>query len=227
MTTDIIISTRNRVGYLKRTVSHIYSRTKSKYNLHVIDDCSDDGKTVDYLVGEYRVGRIHHLYLRGEHVGPMANHNLATWASFSDPFVLCDDDVLCPDLQPDWLARGLQAMERRPKLGLLALRHPGAKVKVYEHDHEVGYCRSVGGTFLFCRRAFLEAHPLPHERGSMAWPLEPRCMAAHDSGWLIGVMVNVFCYHIGEYSALNGAEYPGRFVEVKDWRTLEPVKRMW
>ena len=227
MTTDIIVTTRNRVGYLKRTLSHIYGRTNSEYNLSVIDDASDDGETVDFLIGEHKAGRIHHLHLRGQHAGPMANHNLAAWASFSDPVVLVDDDVLCPDLRPDWLARGLKMMERRPDLGMLALRHPGAKVKVYRKDNEVGYCRSLGATFLFCRRELLEAHPLPHERGSMAWPMEPRCKAANESGWLIGVMIEVFCYHIGEVSALNGAAYPGRDILVIDEKTLEPEKRYW
>ena len=57
--------------------------------------------------------------------------------------------------------------------------------------------------------------------------MEPRCKAAHENGWKIGVLPDVFCYHIGEVSALNKRKYPGRFVDVKDWKTLEPVKRFW
>lgn len=224
--TDIIVTTRNRLDYLQRTLSCIYERTHSPYRLHVIDDGSDGGNA-DWLWDEFKAGRIHHLCLRGGHVGAMANINLGAWSSFSDPVVFCDDDVLCPLIEPDWLARGLAVMDKRPQLAMVALRHPGAKVKVYKQHPDVAYCKSLGATFLFCRREFLLAHPLPHEQGKLDWPLEPRCKAAHDAGWKIGVLPDVFCYHIGEYSALNEKPYPGRFVPVKDWKTLEPVKRFW
>jgi GT2 family glycosyltransferase len=224
--TDIIVTTHNRLSYLRHTLDHIYRRTRTPYRLHVIDDASEKGNA-EWLWGEYVAGRVHHLHLRGEHVGPMANLNLGFWSSFSDPFVFCDDDVLCPDLEPDWLAQGLTAMGQHQSLAMLALRHPGAKVKVYHQDTEVAFCKSLGATFLFCRRQFIERNPLPHERGGKAWPLEPRCKAARASGWDIGVLKNVFCYHIGEVSALNDKPYPGKFVKVKDWQTLEPVKRYW
>ena len=224
--TDIVITTCNRLEYLKRTLAHIYERTTTPYRLHVIDDASEEGNA-DWLWDEFKAGRVHHLYLRGERTGVMAGHNLAAWASFSDPVVLCDDDILCPLVRPDWLRRGLQAMERRLGLGMLVLRHPGAKVKPYKKDGEVAYVRSVGGTFLFCRREFLLKNPHPHKRGLPNNPMAPRCETARKLGWSIGVLQETFCYHIGEDSALTGGKYQGRFVDVVDWDTLEPKKRYW
>lgn len=226
MTTDIIVTTHNRLEYLKRTLQYIYERTQSSYRLHVIDDASTEGNA-EWLFGEFQAARVHHLYLRGEHIGAIGNQNAGAWLSFSDPVVFVDDDVLCPLVRPDWLGQGLKAMERHPQLALLALRHPGAKHKVYKKDGAVAFCESVGGTFLFCRREFLKLHPLPHKRGSLGWPMEPRCKLAKQYGWKAGVLINVFCYHIGEMSALTGEPYPGRFVPVVDSETLEPETRYW
>lgn len=223
---DIVITTRNRPSKLLKTLYWIQERTLTLHRVHVIDDCSRDwrmGDTVPMLIDAFRNDLVHHLILRGEHTGVMANLNIGAWSSFSDPTVFVDDDVLCPKLQPDWLHRGIEAMKRRPKLGMLALHHPGAKVKRTERDGIVSYCKSLGGTFLFIRREVLIAHPLPHERGNLDKPMERRCKDVRAAGWEIGVLENVYCQHIGDYSVLTGGPYPGKSIPVKDEDTLEPI----
>jgi hypothetical protein len=42
-------------------------------------------------------------------------------ATTSDPFVVTDPDVVVPDVQPSWLARMLDLVERHPDFGLLAV----------------------------------------------------------------------------------------------------------
>ena len=222
MTTDILVTTRGRLEYLQQTLEHIYARTRASYRLHVVDDCSGN---VDWLEREFAAGRIHHLYLRGEHVGAMANQNLLAWGSFSDPVVLTDDDVLCPDVEPDWLSRGLSAMESHKEVGMLALHHPGAKLKGYKVSREVTYCESLGGTFLFIRRDVLLKCPQHHERGNLDRPMAPRCEAVRNAGFKIAYLTRTYCYHVGQHSALSGNKYRGRFIQPDDWKTLEPPER--
>ena len=123
--TDIIICTMNRLHLLKQTINHIVDRTETPYRLHVMDNNSDR-MVSDYLVGLLYAGILSSVFLSNERRGRMANRNMATWLAFSDPFVLVDDDILCPKLKPDWLSQGLDAMRQRSELGILALNHPDA-----------------------------------------------------------------------------------------------------
>ena len=180
--TDIIVTTHNRLDCLKRTLKHIYERTRADYRLHVIDDGSEEGNA-DFLIGEWRAGRVHHLLLRRDRRGAMAALNAGAWLSFSDPVVFTDDDVLCPDVEPCWLSRLLDGMSRHPELAMLALRHPGAKVKpVPPKLGDITYCKSLGGTFLAMRRKFLLSNLFPQD-GRLDRPMEPRCKSAHKARW--------------------------------------------
>jgi hypothetical protein len=193
----------------------------------VIDDDSEEGNQ-EYLLDLYRERKIHTLVLRSERCGAMANLNLGTWSAFSDPIVFTDDDVLCPDVEPDWLSRGLKAMEKRDNLALLALNHPGARRRILSVDEEVTLCRFVGGTFMFVNRVFIEQWSLPHFRGNFGiTPTTKRCHKAAALGWDIGYLTETYCYHIGEESEITRDNYGGRFVEVGDWTTLEPKAERW
>ena len=222
---DIIVTTYNRPDYLQQTIGHILERTRSPYALHVIDDGSDDGETHDYLENLREQGKLASLVTRIARAGMMANRNVAAWLAFSDPFVLTDDDVLCPDIDPDWLARATAAMLARPKLAVMALNHPGAYRIPYDQDDEVVYCEAVGCTFQFVRRYLAEAWHVAHYRNN--WGVTDdvqRCCAARERGWLVGYMRAVYCYHIGVKSMLTpGRDYGGKFIPVVSWGTLEPV----
>jgi GT2 family glycosyltransferase len=222
--TDIILTTRNRPELLAKTLERLYVATTSPYSLHVLDDASDAGN-VQFILNEWEAGRVHHVLLRGERCGIMANSNVGAWMAFSDPVVFVDDDVLCPIIEPDWLARGLAAMDERPKLGLLALNHPGARRRSYEQDDTVTYCKYVGATFMFVRRAFLNQYSLPHYRENFGHvTTQFRSQQARRNGWTIGYLTETFCYHMGHTSA-NGSEYKGHFIDPLDWETLRPPDR--
>jgi glycosyltransferase involved in cell wall biosynthesis len=226
MVTDIVVTTRSRPEHLKRTLQHILDRTRSPHLLHVIDDASEDDETLAYLLELHGQGKLANLLLRGRRAGQMANLNVGAWLTFSDPVVLTDDDVLCPDVEPDWLARGLAAMAARPKLGVLALNHPGARRRVVEKNGDVTYCQYVGGTFMFVRRGVLLAAPLPHYRDNFGMtPTTKRCNLTRKLGWEVGYLTDTYCYHFGKQSVLSGHEYGGRFIEPVDWKTLKPPER--
>jgi hypothetical protein len=217
MATDIVVLTRNRLDCLRQTMAHIMTRTRTPHNLHVIDDASEEGN-VEYLLGLWLEREIETLVLRRRRYGPNANLNAAVWLTSSDPVVFTDDDVLCPDVEPDWLARGLAAMEERPRLGILALNHPGQPRHPMKDDGTVTYCKRVGGTFMFIRRKVLENWHLPVDKGA---PTNRRCIHAKAQGWQIGYLTDTYCHHIGKFSARTGRPYPYKEIEPIDMKTFE------
>ena len=223
---DIVVTTHNRLNLLVEALMRIREYTKAPYRLTVIDDASEE-KNVTYLYEDlWSWGVLDQLILRGERCGPMSACTVGAWSTFSDPVVFTDDDVWAPDgIEPCWLQRGLDAMAKRPDLGLLALNHPGARRGSYEQDGEVTLCKYVGGTFMFARRAFLERYALPHERGNFGHAATQfRSQSARRLGWKVGYLTETFCYHAGLMSA-NGSKYGGRKVEPDDWLTLRPAKK--
>jgi len=223
--TDIVMTTRNRLPCLKQTLEYLFERTRSPYVLHVVDDASDEGN-VEYLLELWRLGKIESLLLRNERHGLVPNLNAGAALTHSDPFVSTDDDVLCPDVEPDWLARGLAAMKRRPKLAVLALNHPGAHRPNQERDREVVYCKWVGGTFAFLRRELACGCPLPHHRRDFGGtPTILRCEKAYEQGWRVGFLLDTFCHHIGEVSMVHpGDKYHGKLIEPLDWKTFRAAE---
>lgn len=225
---DIVVTTMNRLDHLKRTLTYIYERTKSAYRLTVLDDASTEGN-VDYLIAEWKAGHVHQIVLHGERVGAMAQLNQGAWMAFSNPTVFVDDDMLCPDVDPDWLARGYRAMRLRPNIGLLALNHPRANRKRYGEDEEypnITYCAAVGGTFMFVSREALRVCHLPHAWANFGiTPTTTRCARARSAGFRIAYLNDTYCQHIGKVSALTGKEYCGvrRDVFEVDPVTLEPI----
>jgi len=225
--TDIVVTTRNRLGCLRRTLEYIYERTTSPYWLHVIDDASQEGNA-EYLLEEWRAGRVHDLLLRGVRTGAMANMNVGTWLALSDPFVITDDDVLCPQVEPDWLEQLVSAMRAVPDLGICALNHPRARRIKREIEGPVQFCKAVGGTFMGMRRQLAFYSWLPHYRNNFGiTPTTTRCQKTRKlRKWRIGYLKHVYCQHIGEVSELTGKRHAAWYHNVPedavDPLTLEP-----
>lgn len=221
---DIVIATRNRVELLKRTLLHIVSRTRTPYRLHVIDDASTD-ETVDAIVGCDLVASV---LSHDRQLGIAANLRELLTVAKSDPLVYVDDDVLCPDVEPDWLARLLTEMESRPALGILGLNNPQAHPKVAgdtrrirRRDGAVTLCRNIGGTFAMIRRAVLEAVKVPDGLQS---PFKSLCIRVEASGYGSGYLTETYCQHIGATSTRRGSNWSADLALVAplDARTLEP-----
>lgn len=220
---DILVTTRDRPELLRQTLQYIWERTTTPYCLHVIDDHSGVDVT-GWLTQRFWEGHIHHLYLRGAVCGVAANQNLLAWASFSDPVVLTDDDVLCPKVEPDWLGRLVAEMEpkRHPHLAMLALNHPGAKRQGTKQDQNVTICHHIGATFCAVRRDFLVRHPITQVRGGMTRPMAERCELAQEAGFQVGYLTHTYCEHVGDQSVLTGRRYEGEHIPPRDPLTLEP-----
>ncbi|MDZ4346858.1 MAG: glycosyltransferase family A protein [Candidatus Binatia bacterium] len=224
MTTDIVVTTCERLPLLKKTLEYIWERTKTGYRLHVIDDASTEGNQ-EYLRTLEAGGSINRARLHRRRVGIAAHLGAITKITVSDPVVFTDDDVLCPRLKPDWLARGLKAMRKDKKLGLLALNNPqcniGDKRRKLEVVGAVTLCRNIPGNFVFVRRAVLDTTM----REDASSPVKALCLAAGDIGWKVGYLTDVYCQHIGTFSSRNQNDLSAEIGMVMpvDLETLEPV----
>ncbi len=231
---DIIIFSRNRHDYLKQCIEHIVDRTHAPYLIHLVDDASDD---TDYLINElWCSGIIDSLTLRRAHVGLRAQMNSGFWMTFSDPVVFTDDDILCPDLTPDWLSQGLAIWNRHPEMGVMALNHPstnptrggkGART-ILGKSGEITYSKVVGGTFAFVRRRVLTGWNLPHVKGQLVtgttYPSTQRCRRAGELKLKVGYITDIYCQHIGRVSARDEKDISNAIMDVIDPKTLRPPK---
>lgn len=224
---DIVIGTYNRLPYLLNTLGMLSVRTHTPYRLHIIDDGSTDGNT-DYLFENWKYNHnqlISCLLLRSESRGVAANLIAAKGITQSDIVVFTDDDVLCPDVEPDWLARGLAALEADESLGALGLNDPSSNINERRHIIEqagpVTYCKRLGGQFLFIRRQFLLN--CPEERlYATASPVKELCHYIQSCHARVGYLTNTYCWHFGAISARTGADVSDLLLEPGDKRTLEP-----
>ncbi len=228
---DIVVTTCDRLQYLRKTLKYIVERTTTPYRITVIDDASTDG-TVEYLRGEPVQGsvdtiilqprRIHKFRRWPVRVGPGDYLKHMLYMTTSDPIVVTDDDMLCPKLKPDWLAQGLQALEDHPELVVLALNNPACNIRHSRHiisrGSQVTTCKFLGGTVLFIRRRALEGY-VPET--SRLGPIKTWLRTVKEP---IGYLTNVYCQHIGVQSVRTEKDLKQDLDKVLplDMDTLEP-----
>jgi glycosyltransferase involved in cell wall biosynthesis len=226
---DIMMCTHNRLEMLRTTVTSIIERTMTPYKLKVIDIASTDG-TEEYLRS---LEVLHH---RHEKRTPMI-YNYIDMADMSstDPFVITDDDALCPKIQPDWLYRLLDAMKKRPDLYMLGLNNPSDNITgsrlPYKDDGEVIYSRYSNGHYLLIRK---ELHDVSKElfRGDVKIHNPAKALAdyAHKKGMKVGYLRDVYVWHFCPESVRRpGKDWSEIMVTPVDMDTLEPPEeyRQW
>ena len=219
---DIVIGTHNRVEMLQRTIECIRERTTTAYRLTVIDDGSTDG-TAEYL-RSIGVPTRRHKTRQGMHV----NLTEVGMLTKSDPVICTDDDALCPLLEPDWLARLLEALAERPKVMMLGLNNPGDNVNqgrhAYADDGTVVYSQWVSGHFLAMRRSLLKVTPkLFRDRESRRSPNKTQALWVHSHKGKVGYLRDVYTYHYCPVSIRRpGKTWEKLMVEPVNMETLEP-----
>jgi glycosyltransferase involved in cell wall biosynthesis len=227
---DIVIGTRNRLAMLQRTIECIRERTTTPYQLTVIDDASTDG-TAEYVKSLEGVRLHRHAAQQGMHGNLRDVVKLTT----SDPVICTDDDALCPLLEPDWLARLLEAMKARPKLMMLGLNNPGDNVRGNRHpyadDGTVVLSEYVSGHFLAMRRRLLEVTPkLFVKEAARKSPNKTQARWVRSHGGQVGYLRDVYTWHFCPESIRRpGKTWHRIMVEPIDMVTLEPPEeyRQW
>lgn len=233
--TDIVVDTLNRLPLLQRTLESIFERTTTPYRLHVIDDASIEGNA-DYLRGLYEAGKLASVTLREERLGIPANWNQAARTGDSEIVVYCNGDVLCPQVSPDWLARGLGALDRYPDLGMVSLNSPMCTAnrswKVVERRPGVVICDRVPSFYLFVRRAVMQEIVIPDVGGTLERIAIVPTFSAIDRAWSramqrrgyqVGYLATTYCEHIGVNSVRDGRDLSQWAVPVTNPETLEPL----
>jgi len=239
---DIIITTRTtrdcqvRYDYAEKCIEFLYERTNTPHHLIIIDDASEQGTGTRGLLRSLKAeGKIHQLILRDERWGQRGNLNLGFKLSKSDPIVFTDDDVLCPDVDPDWLRRLLDAMNDHREFGIVALNSPG---KNYIRTDEGGArgaicevgpiteCKALPGHFQCVQRCVLEDWQYKTYKGQDIiqggyFPDSQRCGRVHDMGLKVGYLTDTFCFHCGDMP-VRADKLTETILEPVDWKTLRP-----
>jgi len=231
MTTDVFLTTYNRPEYLQRTLQGLFNRTTTPFRLHIVDDGSTDGNQ-GILWDYWRQGKLDSLVLRRENEGFARGIDLMEEMTHSDPVVRLDDDVLCPLVEPDWLARLLDAMDRYPEFGSIALN--AASANTNNRRHVTAEERERAGQVTEClwaahfsalRRCTFEGHPLHRATG---WPRlgydasKVWANRAREMGLKVGYLTRTYCHHFGQHSSRWAGDISDSLVEPVDPLTLEP-----
>ncbi len=222
-----MVATCERLPLLKQTLKSIWNNTKGPYRLLVIDDASEQGNR-EYLSLLKTEGLVDDLLLRPQRMGIAANLRALYEITRSKLVIYCDDDQLCPHVEPDWLSRLVAEMANRPKQGILSLNNPhgnvgGDKRRRIGTDGAVTFCKRSGGSYMCIRRQLLPKIMPDDKEGS---PVSAMCLKARKLGWENGYLTNVYCQHIGTFSARNRKDLRREIALVKPMNneTLEPAK---
>ena len=144
---DIILLTWNRIGLLKKTLEKIEERTKSPYNLIVVDNFSKDG-TQDFLRKETERGFIKTLILNDENLGQTRAFNKALEHVTSETFIVTQDDLWPPDLKPDWLEQMDSILREHKDHGAICMRVQRIPNVNFTDQGELTSCRSACPAYL-------------------------------------------------------------------------------
>jgi hypothetical protein len=115
--TDIVMLTHNRLEHLVATVDALETRTRAPYRLTIVDNASDPELRNWLSANEHRFHQVIRRP-RNEFL-PALNHGIE--ATASDPFMVTDPDLVVPDLDPCWLSRMHDILDRHPDFGLLGI----------------------------------------------------------------------------------------------------------
>jgi len=198
--TDIVIIHRNRLDYLKRTLRYLWKRTKTPYRISIIDNHSDI-RNRRYLLDLFNNKKIFNLQLNGRNTGPAIATNQAFTITTSQPFVVMPDDMLVPDVKPDWLQRLLENYGGDDLVGMLVLNDPtNDKGDYMGTEEKMILCKSVDCSIGVLNR---EAYKLlPHDpniinksvlMGKNFW----------EEGKKVAYLKDTHCKHIGKVSSFK------------------------
>ena len=206
---DIIMLTHNRLEHLAATIDALEERTPEPYRLTVVDNAS--GPDVRNWLEANR-HRMHQLILRptNEHV-PAFSHGIA--ATLSDPFVVTDPDVIVPKLEPSWLARMLDLVERYPDFGLISVGLDPVNRPAVLEPASIDPRAVVNGELVEAGTGtvfqFIHRHALVTNYRSDG----QACTNVRRTGYRVGWALNVRALHLGwdDYRL-----YPGHLLSKPD-----------
>jgi len=191
---DLITTTYYRWELTEKCLDYLFGRTLTfGYRLTVVDNGSKD-ETVKNLMSLKQGGYIENLILLDRNYGLEFARNIALKLTHSEYCVFFDNDLLCPDLTPDWLSQQLALIKRYPEFDVIALRPQiavGADNSKFNTDKEVVENNHVGATFMMFKTAKLKEVGWDNEFSNRAADLR-----LEQKGLKMGWARDIYCQHI-------------------------------
>jgi glycosyltransferase involved in cell wall biosynthesis len=119
---DLVMVTCNRIEFTRKSLQYLSERTRTPVRIIVVDNNSDDG--TQQMLYEYKQKKlIHDLVLLENNYGIHMAKNIGLAMVRSTPYYIdTDNDLLCADLEPDWIERLISLMDRYPEYGGISCR---------------------------------------------------------------------------------------------------------
>jgi len=205
---DIFITSYLRSEYTGQTIKYLKERTKYPYRLFLIDNGGNEQfkDQVDYYIG------------MSKNVGIHAAWNMALALAESEYFITSDNDILVPDLEPDWLTQLVKFIDERPEYAAISL-HPhifigaaGIDPKDPEDVKERNMCGSV--MRIMDRDAVMKAGGWEHKiEAGRNHEERTICSRLQTAGYKVGITSRIRAYHPFGKGTENGGGwgYPASF----------------
>jgi hypothetical protein len=204
---DIVMLSHNRLEFLEATVDALYERTPEPFRLTIVDNASGSDVRTWLAANRARFERVIPL-ARNEHVAAF-QHGID--ATTSDPFIVTDPDLIVPALEPSWLARLRDLLDRHPDVGLLGASFDHHVPPGGDRDVDI-VDANVGTWFQLIRRDALRE---PYVKDSSV------CNAVRGAGYRAGWTPRLVVEHLGAHDA---AHYPAH-IAVKNEVVAQRVER--
>lgn len=238
--TDIFITSFYRKEFTRKSLRLIKERTEpGTYQIHIFDNGSDK-ETTDYLYSLLKAKEIASLHLDSRNTGCLYNKGIFHMMVESDKkyYVVSDNDVYPPKLEPDWLSRMTSIMDKYPQVAFLAPQLPPIQLQSpYAFDEDIALCEAVGNTFKMVRR---DAFPLLGLKTKlMAFGDDGEvCKLVKEKGYHSAFCRDIYCYHAGQcenwgYNVEQINEDPRKagysepfIYPIKNEETFEPIHEL-
>lgn len=195
------MTTFNRRQFTSDAIKAITERTRSLYRLIVVDNNSTDGSQ-EMLYKLKQEGKIHHLILLEENYGIHMAKNYGLSLVRSEPYYIdTDNDLLCADIQPDWISSLVHLMDKYPSYGAISTRPQvlvGRAGTEFDVDSEVVEFDHVGAHLRIMRTEVVRKVGGWEKTWEAKRNHEDHFIAGklHGEGFKVGYAKNVRCWHI-------------------------------
>lgn len=183
-----------------KTVNLLHERTcPGTFKLHIFDNGSDQ-ETRSELVKLLDTGRIESLHLDNRNTGCLYNKGVFhAMTESKDPYyVVTDNDVYPPKIEPDWLSQMISIMDANPNIGMLAPQLPPQFLQQpLRIDKDTVKCVGVGNTLKVVRT---KAFPIKKYQQALGAYGDDGLVSKmmREDGWEVAFCRNIFCYHAGQ-----------------------------
>ncbi len=149
---SIVMTTWNRLELLKKSLNGFFTRTKTPHRFIIIDNGSNDG-TQEYLLKLREEGKVGVVVLDtgGRTIAGAFSKGFEYVES--EYFITTNDDIMPPELDPDWLQQLIILIKNYPDHGGIDCRIQHIPFVKWDNDHpDLSYPRKSLGGYLRIQR---------------------------------------------------------------------------